>query len=248
MNRRDIIIISVIVNVGLLAILFATAWYGGEEDKVADQSVVSQAMAEARHISPEPTPSTGWNISPAPQDEVDQMLQRYAAVQQNQAQEGLNPSSGIEVVPAITETTPVVNAPTEGLASVDTPPSAPGYVQITVKKGDVLEKIARANGTTVNQIMKLNGLTSSNLKIGQLLKVPKGSKAVAQAAKPMPSQAENKKEVADNEAGYYVIKSGDNPWTIARQHQIKLDDLLRMNNLDQEKARNLKVGDRLRVR
>jgi LysM repeat protein len=44
------------------------------------------------------------------------------------------------------------------------------------------------------------------------------------------------------------MKSGDNPWNIARQHRVNFDDFLRLNQLDEEKARQLKPGDKLRVR
>jgi LysM repeat protein len=52
----------------------------------------------------------------------------------------------------------------------------------------------------------------------------------------------------DSQPEYYVIKSGDNPWTIARKFHIKFEDLLRLNNLDEEKAKNLKIGQKLRIR
>ncbi|MCG8600954.1 MAG: LysM peptidoglycan-binding domain-containing protein [Verrucomicrobiales bacterium] len=41
----------------------------------------------------------------------------------------------------------------------------------------------------------------------------------------------------------YVIKSGDNPWLIAKNHGIKLDALLKANDIKDPK--NLKIGDRL---
>jgi LysM repeat protein len=42
----------------------------------------------------------------------------------------------------------------------------------TVKSGDVLEKIARRNGTTVKAIMSLNNLRTTTIKVGQKLKLP----------------------------------------------------------------------------
>ena len=41
-----------------------------------------------------------------------------------------------------------------------------------VKKGDTLLTIARQFGTTAANIKTLNGLTSSTLKIGQVMKIP----------------------------------------------------------------------------
>ncbi|MCF6370729.1 peptidoglycan DD-metalloendopeptidase family protein [Rhizobium halophilum] len=48
-----------------------------------------------------------------------------------------------------------------------TPPAGGGTY--TVKPGDTLTKIARANGITVDQLKAANGLSSENIRIGQVL-------------------------------------------------------------------------------
>src|SRR4029079_13794017 len=112
---------------------------------------------------------------------------------------------------------------------------------ITVKKGDTLEKIARANGTTIKKITEANQLKNDTLSIGQTLRVPVSSEKKTTAKKPLKAS-----EVAD--AQYHTVKTGDNPWKIAKQYNIKVDELLKWNNLDEEKARNLKIGDKLKVK
>jgi LysM repeat protein len=109
-----------------------------------------------------------------------------------------------------------------------------------VKKGDVLEKIARQHNTSVDAIIAYNQLGSTNLRIGQVLKIP--SKKTAQAQTPAPT-AQPK---ADGHK-YYTVKTGDNPWTIAVKNHMKVEELLRINQLDQEKARKLKPGDKLLI-
>jgi LysM repeat protein len=49
------------------------------------------------------------------------------------------------------------------------PPAGETYV---VKKGDTLYAIALEFGTTVDELKRINGLTSNDLKIGQKLKIP----------------------------------------------------------------------------
>ena len=114
-------------------------------------------------------------------------------------------------------------------------------MEVTVKTGDYLERIARINGTTVKEVMRINGLENHNLKVGQVLKVPV---MVAQKIE----KKEQGMELAEDNGKIYIVKSGDNPWLIAIRHRIPLEDLLKLNDLDEETARKLKPGDKLRVR
>ncbi len=57
----------------------------------------------------------------------------------------------------------------------------------TVKSGDTLTKIARANGSTVKAIESENNLTTTEIKVGQKLKIP--AKAAAPAPAPEPVAA-----------------------------------------------------------
>jgi hypothetical protein len=70
-------------------------------------------------------------------------------------------------------------------------------------------------------------------------------KPVLVREEPAPKTSESK--VVD-EGKYYIVKSGDNPWSIAIKNHIKFDELLRLNHLDEEKAKKLKPGDKLRIK
>ena len=78
-----------------------------------------------------------------------------------------------------------------------------------VKYGDTLWKIANMFDTTVEELMKLNDLSSNLLSIGQILKVKEGSSF-------------------SNE---YIVKAGDSLWKIARDYGISVEDLKMANNL-----------------
>ena len=54
------------------------------------------------------------------------------------------------------------------------PVSSAPYVEYTVRAGDTLWELARRYDTTVTAIMQANGLTSSLLQIGQVLRIPVG--------------------------------------------------------------------------
>ena len=112
------------------------------------------------------------------------------------------------------------------------------FKEIKVKKGDSLDKLAKIHGSSVAEIKRINKLNDSFLRIGQNLLLPIKDKANVKTVE--------KNNSADTQ--YYVVKRGDNPWTIAIKHDMKVSDLLRLNNLNKEKAKRLRPGDKLRIR
>lgn len=52
-----------------------------------------------------------------------------------------------------------------------------------------------------------------------------------------------KAEPAPAKPKTYVVRSGDNPWKIARAHGVALDELMKVNRI--EDAKGLKIGDEL---
>ena len=81
----------------------------------------------------------------------------------------------------------------------------------TVKSGDTLYGIARSYGTTVDDLKKVNNLTSNSLSIGQVLNIP--GKNVT------------------NVGSTYTVKSGDTLYSIARAFNTTLNDIKLLNNL-----------------
>lgn len=221
MTRKDVIIISVLANIGVLAIIFMLA-FRGEESKEGDLPEIDYVISETS-IETKPEAEIATLIQAEPIDEGDLLLTDLSQT-------------------AVSEP---FSTDEEEEFHVDEPQSPPppqhddNYVEVTIKRGDALEKIARANGTTVDAIKKANHLKNDRLNIGQVLKVPVGN-----VKKPV----EQVKHITSSDVQYYVIKSGDNPWKIAKQFHIKVDELLKLNNLNEEKARNLKVGDQIRVK
>ncbi len=114
------------------------------------------------------------------------------------------------------------------------------YQDYTVKAGDNLYSIANAFGMSVDEIMKINNLTSTTLSIGQVLKVkqnyfsdiPLGAKCYG---------------TGYQEPSYltYTVKRGDNLYTIARKYNVSVDDLMLLNNLT---SPNLSIGQVLKIK
>jgi LysM repeat protein len=84
-------------------------------------------------------------------------------------------------IPAATGAEPTTTGVT------DTTATSTGEEVYTVKSGDTLTKIAKANGTTVKAIETENNLTTTKIKVGQKLKIPASAETVAPASAPAPA-------------------------------------------------------------
>ncbi|MCL2670493.1 MAG: LysM peptidoglycan-binding domain-containing protein [Clostridiales bacterium] len=92
------------------------------------------------------------------------------------------------------------------------PPS--GQQTHTVVVGDTLWRLAQRFGTTVEAIMSLNGLTSTNLRIGQVLRIPGGTTT------PPP--------VGTIE---HTVVAGDTLWRLAQRYGTTVEAIMGANNL-----------------
>lgn len=107
-------------------------------------------------------------------------------------------------------------------------PTTPSTNTYTVKKGDTLYSIARDNNTTVNTLKTLNNLTTTNLSIGQTLKLPTKSSS--------PSSTPNTLT--------YTIKKGDTLYGIATKYNTTISAIKSLNNLD---TNTLTIGKTLQI-
>ncbi len=85
-----------------------------------------------------------------------------------------------------------------------------------VQKGDSLYSIANKYNTTVEELKRINNLTSNILSIGQVLKLP--------------SDKANNVEKEENTISYTVQK-GDSLYSIARKYDTTIDRIKDLNNL-----------------
>ena len=101
-----------------------------------------------------------------------------------------------------------------------TPPSIAKETSYTVKKGDTLYSIAKKYNTTVPTLKDLNNLTSDNLSIGQILKLPSA--------------------LSNN----YTVKAGDTIYRIATQNNTTVQAIKDLNNLTSDV---LTIGQILKI-
>ena len=98
------------------------------------------------------------------------------------------------------------------------------YNTYTVKSGDSLYKLANNFNTTVEKIKDLNNLTSNNLSIGQVLKIP---------------------TTTSNNYITYTVKSGDSLYKLANLYNTTVQDIKDLNNLT---SNNLSINQVLKIR
>lgn len=81
-----------------------------------------------------------------------------------------------------------------------------------VKKGDTLYSLSKRFNISVEELKRINNLTSNTLTIGQVLKLTE--------------------DINNNEEyGTYIVKKGDSLWSISRKYNIPVNELIEINNL-----------------
>lgn len=223
MNRKNTILIAVMINAGLLAVLLIAA-LTTQDNPPPVPALIAEAPSlpkfDDQVLFTETLPLRNEVVMPEPVKPIEILTEPEPLLH--------------KLPPLVSEPAPVVVAPPAPQSVIAATP----HNELTVKKGDNLEKIAKINHTTVDEIIKMNHLTNTFLKVGQVLKIP--------TERSLPKVLDKKPIELGPE--YYTMKVGDNPWAIAMKHHMKVEELLRLNGLNEERARKLKPGDRLRIR
>ena len=109
----------------------------------------------------------------------------------------------------------------------------------TVVSGDGLYAIARKTGTSIQDLLSLNGLTlNSTIYPGQVLKLSSTSEVSASEEATTTAEETSSEESASNEveksssAGSYTVVGGDSLYAIARKTGTSIQDLLSLNGLN----------------
>ncbi len=120
--------------------------------------------------------------------------------------------------------------------SNEKPQGNTSYSYHKVRSGETLSSIASRYGTTVDQIKKINGLTSNKIVVGQRLKV-KASGSSSSGSGSTQSSSSRK---------YHTVKPGDTFGQIAQRNRLSISQLKKLNpgiNIDK-----LAIGQKIRTR
>jgi len=166
-------------------------------------------------------------------------------------------TSSVASVPEY-EPTPEVSTNT-GYTAVDTIPTAPSNVSnntppsytppaprpttasstsYTVQRGDSLWGISRKFGTSVGSIQSANGLSGTEIRIGQVLSIPGGSGGGAVVT------SSNSGGGASASGSSHTVRSGETLWGISRKYGVSVSALKSANGMSSD---TLSVGKTLRI-
>lgn len=102
-----------------------------------------------------------------------------------------------------------------GINNAIPPDTGAGVTEYVVRSGDTLWLIARRYNTTVDVIKSLNGLTSDNLSIGQVLRLPT-------------------RESTEESYFKYTVRAGDTLWLLAQRYGTTVNAIKSLNKLNSD--------------
>ena len=102
------------------------------------------------------------------------------------------------------------------------------WVRHRIRKGETLSHIARRYDTTVSVLRNSNVLHGNNIRAGSHLLVPVAAKEPGRYR----ALANISYEPRSGNKQTYTIRSGDSLWTIARHHNVRVNQLTVWNRLD----------------
>lgn len=121
-------------------------------------------------------------------------------------------------------------------------PSVQNGIQIhEVVAGETLYSISRKYGVDVPEIIKLNQLNSSQLSVGQTLKIPaKVGNQIAESPKQNTETTTQEEKIIK-----HTVILGETLYNLSKKYNVKIEDIKKWNNL---KSESLNVGQILYFR
>jgi membrane-bound lytic murein transglycosylase D len=105
----------------------------------------------------------------------------------------------------------------------------------TVVKGESIFQIAKTNKVTVNEIMNWNNMTTTNINVGDKLKIGTSEEVVVETPK---------KKSRFEEQKLYIVQKGDSLFKISQKHNTTVTELKKKNNI---KENDLQPGMKLKI-
>lgn len=135
--------------------------------------------------------------------------------------------------------TPASSTPTA------TPAAGGAETSYTVVAGDAISLIAQRFGVTSAAIRAANNLPNDDIRIGQVLKIPRA--AASGTPTPGPTVGPSRPTPPPASGDSYLVKPGDTAFGIALEFQVTLAELEQVNGVAPGGLNNIKAGETIRV-
>lgn len=117
-------------------------------------------------------------------------------------------------------------------SSSSTPTTTSSNHTYIVKSGDTLYRIAKNNGTSVQQLKDWNNLSSHLIYVNQVLKISGTGTVSSSPSAPVQEKTnETQASPAPSNSKSYKVQPGDTMWSVAQRHGISISQLKQWNNL-----------------
>lgn len=127
---------------------------------------------------------------------------------------------------------------TEETVQADVAATTPEETFHTVAKGENIFQIAKLNKVSVNDIMNWNNMTTTNINVGDKLKIEKITEPEVVVETP------KKKWNRVEEQKMYIVQKGDSLFKISQKHNTTVTELKKKNNI---KENDLQPGMKLKI-
>lgn len=154
------------------------------------------------------------------------------------------PGRGEEVALALSSVADEVRRLPDVVAETSAPRAAPRPEHI-VRAGESLASIAARARVSVRALRERNHLSSTHLRLGQVLRLPVSDESVAATTSNAGAPSIAPIAVRTATPAVHVVAQGDNLWDIARQYNVGAEALANTNNLTARTV--LKLGQKLRL-
>jgi len=115
----------------------------------------------------------------------------------------------------------------------------------TVKRGDILNKIADKYDVEAYDLKVWNKLKSSKIMPGQKLVILDDGDEVVEVERTIKAEKKVKKEIERTRPKYHVVQRGDTLWKISQRYGgISIEKLKKMNGL---RSNSVKTGQKLKI-
>ena len=199
-------------------------------EKIQTSALISQK-------APEPTPQTK-------QEDVilEEVIYIPSALQNTPVDEIEILSETNESIPTETTTTSTPTpTPTEETSSQPQKPK-----KIKVYKGDTLYSIAKKNNIKVYDLAEHNKLKAPfTLKPGQTIEIPTEKPLMQKTPEIITNLNDTKTFIEEPKKDFVIVKKGDTIYSIAKQNNVPLKDMILRNNL--RAPYTLSIGDKIYI-